>query len=100
MVRKSLTWFAAMGSNVETLYKLLGGRAEALEFRVAKGSAVCGVPLQKLRLRENVLVGCINRGGKILIPSGQDTVEAGDTVVVVTSVTGLSELDDILEKRK
>jgi len=90
----------SMGSNVETLYKLLGGRAEALEFRVAKGSAVCGVPLQKLRLRENVLVGCINRGGKILIPSGQDTVEAGDTVVVVTSVTGLSELDDILEKRK
>ena len=80
----------SLGSNVETLYKLVGGKAEALEFRVAEGSAVCGIPL----------IGCINRAGKILIPSGQDTIEPGDTVVVVTSVTGLNELDDILEKRR
>ena len=31
----------SLGSNVETLYKLVGGKAEALEFRVAEGSAVC-----------------------------------------------------------
>ena len=90
-----------MGSlGVETLYKLVGGKAEALEFRVAEGSAVCGIPLQTLRLRKNLLIGCINRAGKILIPSGQDTIEPGDTVVVVTSVTGLNELDDILDKRR
>ena len=90
----------SLGSNVETLYKLVGGKAEALEFRVAEGSAVCGIPLQTLRLRKNLLIGCINRAGKILIPSGQDTIEPGDTVVVVTSVTGLNELDDILDKRR
>ena len=90
----------SLGSNVETLYKLVGGKAEALEFRVAEGSAVCGIPLQTLRLRKNLLIGCINRAGKILIPSGQDTIEPGDTVVVATSVTGLNELDDILEKRR
>ena len=73
---------------------------DALEFRVAEGSAVCGIPLQTLRLRKNLLIGCINRAGKILIPSGQDTIEPGDTVVVVTSVTGLNELDDILDKRR
>ena len=87
-------------SQIETLYKLVGGKAEALEFRVAEGSAVCGIPLQTLRLRKNLLIGCINRAGKILIPSGQDTIEPGDTVVVVTSVTGLNELDDILDKRR
>ena len=87
-------------SQIETLYKLVGGKAEALEFRVSEGSKLCGVPLQELRLRENLLIGCIGRGGKIIIPSGQDTIEPGDTVVVVTSVTGLNELDDILEKRR
>ena len=91
---------ASAGSTVETLYKLLGGRLEALEFRVNSGSAVCGVPLQKLPLRSNLLIGCISRGGKILIPSGQDTLERGDSVVVVTSVANLSALDDILERRK
>ena len=90
----------SMGSNIETLYKLVGGRAEALEFRVAEGSAVCGVPLRELKTRDNLLIGCIDRGGKILIPSGQDTIEPGDSVVVVTSVTGLNELNDILAGRR
>ena len=34
--------------------------------------------------------------GKIRIPSGRDTIEPGDTVIVVTSTIGLSELDAIL----
>ena len=87
-------------SQIETLYKLVGGKAEALEFRVSETSKLCGVPLQELKLRENLLIGCIGRGGQIIIPSGQDTIEPGDTVVVVTSVTGLNELDDILDKRR
>ena len=63
---------------------------------MTESSAVCGVPLLKLELRPNLLVCCINRGGQILIPSGQDTIEPGDTVVVVSSTPGLRELDDIL----
>lgn len=91
---------ATTGSTMETLYKLVGGKAEALEFRAAEHSAVCGVPLQNLQLKKNLLIGCINRGGRILIPSGSDTIEPGDTVVVVTSVTGLKALEDILDKRR
>ena len=53
-----------------------------------------------LKLKDSLLIACINRGGKIIFPRGQDTIEPGDTVVVVTSVTGLNELDDILEKRR
>lgn len=90
----------SVGSSVETLYKLVGGKVEALEFRAVKGSAVCGVTLRDLQLKEKLLIGCINRNGKILIPSGQDCIEPGDTVIVVTSVTGLNDLDDILLKRK
>ena len=85
-------------SQIETLYKLVGGKAEALEFRVSEGSKLCGVPLQELRLRENLLIGCIGRGGKILIPSGQDTIEPGDSVIVVTCSAGLGKLEDILAR--
>ena len=81
---------------METLYKLCDGKAEALEFRVAKGSAVCSIPLMELRLKPGILIAAINRGGKIRIPSGRDTIEPGDTVIVVTSTIGLSELDAIL----
>ena len=85
-------------SQIETLYKLVGGKAEALEFRVSEGSKLCGVPLQELRLRENLLIGCIGRGGQIIIPSGQDTIEPGDSVIVVTCSAGLGRLEDILAR--
>lgn len=90
----------SLGSNVETLYKIVGNKAEALEFRVTAGSAVCGTPLMELPLRENLLIGAINRGGKVLTPGGRDTIEPGDRVIIVTSVTGLNDLDDILDKKR
>lgn len=90
----------SMGSNVETLYKLVGGKVEALEFRATAKSAVCSVPLMELKLQRGLLIGAINRGGKVLTPSGKDAIEPGDTVVVVTTVTGLNDLDDILDKRR
>ena len=90
----------SVGSKVETLYKLLSGRVEALEFRAAEGSPVCGTPLSTLRLKRNILIGSMDRGGKVMIPSGQDTIEPGDTVIVITTITGLSDLSDILDRRK
>lgn len=86
-------------SKVETLYKLVGGKAEALEFRVAEGSPVCGIPLSEMQLKKGLLIGCINRGGHILIPNGHDSIEPGDSVVIVSSITGLQDLRDILAGR-
>lgn len=88
------------GSNVETLYKLAGDQAEALEFRVSPEAKVCGVPLVDLPIRQGVLLGSINRGTRVIIPQGQDTIQPGDTVVVVTTLTSLDDLDDILECRR
>lgn len=90
----------SLGSNVETLYKIVGNKAEALEFRATEKSAVCGKPLMDLPTIPNLLIGAINRSGKIITPGGRDTIEPGDTVVVVTGVTGLNDLDDILDKRR
>ena len=86
----------SMGSNVETMYKIVAEKAEALEFRVKADAPLLGVPLMDLQLKRNLLVACINRNGHVIIPRGQDTIEAGDTVIVVTTHTGLNDLKDIL----
>ena len=88
----------SIGSNVETLYHILDSKAEALEFLIRENSSVVGVELKDLRLKNNLLVGCINRGGKVLIPRGDDCLMVGDTVVVVTSQKCLRDIEDILEK--
>ena len=88
----------SLGSNVETLYQILDNRAEALEFAVKEPSDVTGTTLSDLQLKDNLLIACINRGGAVHIPRGQDTIQVGDTVIVVTTVKGLKDLKDILKK--
>ena len=85
-----------IGSNVETLYHLFGDRVEALEFHVDKDAPVVGVPLMKLRKKNNLLIACIGRKGKVLFPRGQDAIEADDTVIIVTTHTGFRNISDIL----
>ncbi|NCB30001.1 MAG: Trk system potassium transporter TrkA [Clostridia bacterium] len=87
----------ASGSNVETLYPLADGHVEALEFRVRAGSLCAGVPLKDLSIRKNVLIGAIIRRGKCIIPGGEDMIEPGDSVIIVTTLQGLQEMDTILE---
>ncbi|MBE7039364.1 MAG: Trk system potassium transporter TrkA [Ruminococcaceae bacterium] len=87
----------SVGSNVETLYKIVGNKVEALEFRVTDSSPVIGIPLQDLNIRKNILISCINRNGKIIIPKGSDVILPGDTVIVTTTLTGLTDLGKILK---
>lgn len=88
---------ATLNSNVENLYKLEEGRAEALEFYIKEPSKVTDIPLGKMHLRKNVLISCINRGGQFIIPGGQDTLQVGDSVVVVSAHSRLNDIKDILE---
>lgn len=84
------------GSNVETLYKLVDNKVEALEFHVSKNAKMLGIPLEKLKLKSNILVSCINHKGKIIIPNGKSTIQECDTVIIVTTNKGLNDLNDIL----
>ncbi|MBE5971589.1 MAG: Trk system potassium transporter TrkA [Lachnoclostridium sp.] len=87
----------SIGSNVETLYQLFDGRAEALEFSIKEASEVTNVPLMNLNLKPNLLICAINRHGKILTPRGQNMIKVGDTVIVVTTNRGLDDIRDILK---
>ncbi|MGN0593315.1 MAG: Trk system potassium transporter TrkA [Ruminococcus sp.] len=86
-----------MGSNVETLYSLIKGKVEAAEFTVQEKSPIVGVPLQEIQFRQNVLIAGIFRDGKMIIPRGQDTIEIGDSVVIVSRHLGLHDICDIIE---
>ncbi|MBO4927901.1 MAG: Trk system potassium transporter TrkA [Clostridiales bacterium] len=87
---------ASRSSEIETLYHLFDSRAEAIEFRIKESSPVVGKELKALPLKKDLLIAFINRKGKIIIPSGSDTIEVGDTVMIVTTHTGLNEIRDIL----
>ena len=88
----------AGGSNVETLYRIAEGTAEALEFTVHEGhGSLTGVPLRDLKTREGVILCAILRRGKVIIPGGSDTIEQGDHVVIATTIKQLTDLSMILQ---
>ena len=86
----------SIGSNIETMHLILEGKAEALEFRIADNSPVVGITLERLDLKDNTLVACINRKGMIITPRGNDMILPGDNVIVVTTHKGFSDIEDIL----
>lgn len=89
----------SMGSaNIETVYQLINGKVEALEFQIREATKYTGIPLKDLTLKENHLVACIVRKRQIIIPGGNDTLEVGDNVVVVTMSHGLEDLKEILKR--
>ena len=85
-----------VGSGVLTLYQVVDNKAEAIEFKVSADSQLTGVPIRQLKLKDNIILACINRGGSIISPRGDDCLLAGDTVIVVTTHTGFDVLDDII----
>ena len=85
------------GSSVETLYRLVDGKVEVLEFQVLEESACVHVPLRELHLRENVLISALIRGSKTILPNGNTVIMPGDHAIVVTAAGRLRSLDEILE---
>ena len=87
----------SMGSaNVETMYRLVNDKIEALEFIIKQDCEYTNIPLKRLPTKRNHLIACIGRKGKIIIPNGEDHMEAGDSVVVVTKDHKIKDLKDIL----
>ena len=86
----------SMNSNIETLYHMFDSRVEAIEFRVENESNVTNIPLMDLNLKKGLLIAFINRNGSIIIPSGHDSIQVGDTVMIVTTHTGFNSIQDVL----
>jgi len=57
-----------------------------------------GVPLKDLKLKPGILLaGIVRKDGRIIIPSGGDTLELQDDVIVVTTDRKLQDICDIFQ---
>ena len=82
---------------VESLYRLMGGKIELIEFKVRENDKNLHVPLKSLHIRRNILLAGIIRNSRVIIPRGDDVMVPFDTVLVVTINELISSLEDIYE---
>lgn len=86
---------SAGNSQIQTLYKLVGGKVEAAEFIVPENAGYENVPFKDINFLPNLIIGCIIRNGKIIFPDGNEVMKANDSVIVVTAGRIIEDLHDI-----
>ena len=84
------------GSGVQTLYRILDGKAEAAEFIASDTCELCGRPLREISLKPNVIIACVSRKKSVIVPDGNTVIESGDSVIVITAGQGFADLNEIL----
>ena len=102
MVSDILTRYAralqnSEGSKIETLYNLMGGKAEAVEFIVREDFPYLNIPLKDLKRKKNTLIAGIIRGRRVIIPAGGDVICADDRIVILTAGNSFTDLADMME---
>ena len=86
----------SLESNIETLYKLMDGRVEAVEFLISPDFKYINIPIRELKFKENILIAGILRKRKAIIPTGDDFFAAGDSVVVIAADRQINNISDIM----
>ncbi len=96
LVRYARALNSSIGSKMETMYKIMDGSAEAVEFIVGEDFSHIGTSLCDMRLKPHTLIAGIMRGRKAIIPAGHDTIQPGDHVIVLSADRHIVDLGDIL----
>ena len=83
---------------IRGLYKIADGSIEVLEFNASdENRNLLNIPLKDLKTKKHLLIACLVRKGKAIIPGGADSIQAGDVVLVVTAQQRMNDLGDIME---
>lgn len=88
---------AQESSTLDAIHHIANGKIETLQFEIREKNKIAGKQLADVQLKKGVLVAAIIRKGKPLFPTGQDTYEVGDKIVVVTLLTNIADIYDLLK---
>lgn len=83
-------------SAVKTLYKIVDGEVEAIEFKVTEQFKYLHKTLNEMKIKEHVLVAAIIRENEVIVPKGNTTMELNDYVIIVSRGEIMKSLNDIL----
>lgn len=84
-------------NHMVALYRFADKQVEAAEFEVGEDTLYLGVPLKDLPVRPGILIAAILHEEKLIIPSGNDTIDPYDRVIVVSYNQVISEFNDIYQ---
>lgn len=83
-------------SAVKTLYKIVDGEVEAVEFKVTEHFKFLHKTINEMKIKEHVLVAAIIRKNEVIVPKGNTSMELNDYVIIVSRGEIMKSLNDML----
>ena len=86
-----------------TALAVLGeGQVEVIEFDVADASPLLGKKISDSRSKfpRGALIATILRGEKVIVPSGEDEIHAGDSLILIASGDTLEDARRLFQKKR
>lgn len=88
---------ASRDSEIESLHRIMDSDTEALEFIVKEHiGGITGIPIKDIKRKSNTIIASIIHEGEVIIPSGLDVINPGDTVIVIAGGKKLNSIKDII----
>ena len=85
-----------LGSNVESLIKIVDDQVEILEFRVRDNCKFIDKQIKDLKLKDGILISYIIHKSIPKIANGNSVISLGDTVIITSHLKGLRDINDVL----
>ena len=82
---------------MESLIRLLDDNIEIMEFKINDDFKQINKELKNIKFKNNLIIICINRNGKIIFPTGDDIINVNDHIFISTTQKGIKGLNDILD---
>jgi trk system potassium uptake protein len=79
-----------------TIFQIRRGRYSVVEEKVPEGAMGIGLPLKEMDLEDQCVIAAIIRDGKMALPKGESTFQAGDEIIAVASPDGAKRLAELL----
>jgi len=84
-------------STLENVDSIPGLDAEIIEIIPQKGSRITRHPLKNLHFRPSAILGSVTRNNKVIIPTGETQIEAGDRVVVFALPKAIADVEKLFK---
>lgn len=88
------------GANIKSLFRLIEGKVEIIEFVATGSEKFFEVPLKYLKSSQEILIATIVRKNEVIIPGGDDVIKSGDRVIVITKENNVASIDEIFLSTK
>ena len=88
----------AQYSDLQAIHHLANGQVETIQLLIKEENKMTGKPLSNLKFKKDILIAAIIRNGKTIFPTGEDTLEVGDKLVVITLLSNITKIYDLLER--